>query len=163
MRNSVIVISRRKNMTLTLKYQFCQCDVKRSVLWLWSLSEGREKRQLPTFNFWDIKYRDLKLKNLIKIMMYWIQFILGRSFQHMCFVSITSGTICKCDFRAQIFSSSHLVFCLPSYPIPQEISNHFQQSSFQISVNVGCWFGFLISHVLHLYHYYFIPCQFPRV
>ena len=81
-------------------------------------------------------------------MMCWIQFsqlILRFSFQYVCFVSITSRFICKCDFEAPIFSSPHRPF-YPRTP-PPVISNHFQQSRCQIPVNVGCCFDFLISHV----------------
>ena len=62
----------------------------------------------------------------------------------MCFVSITSRFICKCDFEAPIFSSPPR----PFYPRTPTlvISIHFQQSRCQIPVNVGCCFDFLISH-----------------
>ena len=79
--------------------------------------------------------------------MCWIQFsqlILRFSFQYVCFVSITSRFICKCDFEAPIFSSPPR----PFYPRTPTlvISIHFQQSRCQIPVNVGCCFDFLISH-----------------
>ena len=90
------------------------------------------------------------LRNEIKVMkvdelymMCWIQFsqlISGFSFQHLCFVSITSGSICKCVFKAPIFSS-HLGESYPRAP-----SHHFQWFNFLILVNDVCWCALLISH-----------------
>ena len=77
-------------------------------------------------------------------MIYWIQFsqlISGCSFQHVCFVSITSGFICKCVLKANYFM--HLV---PSFTPSHSNVEPFARAQFSNRRDCRLLVWFLYSH-----------------